>query len=351
MRARDRGARALGAALLALAFVARGAPPQELTEEPRGQAPLAGLDAAGAAGRLAAIDARLRELDGRRTELEAQAASREGERRDEGRRARRLAREILLSELHGRAMASSPRELVQNATMRSGLRRVASRTLAAHGSRARAVDAARAELGALGLEEAKLQAERVAAESALRLEQEEERRRREALRQIFEAEPGDLRVRGGHARVRVAEAGSDEDGDGAREESFRARKGKLALPVQRRCRIKSKRSEEFGGAYVAITSAKPSNVRAVGAGTVAFADELPPYGKLVVLDHGDGYFSVYGGLSRIGTGAGAALQEGAVVGGLDAEAPLVFQIRAGSRTLTPASWFRQRSPSAEEPAP
>jgi septal ring factor EnvC (AmiA/AmiB activator) len=215
------------------------------------------------------------------------------------------------------------------------------------------VSDSRADLGTLELEEAKLVAERVVAEGALRAEQEEARRRRETLRQIFEAEPGELRVSGGHARVRVAEAGSDDERDGEREESFKARKGRLPLPVQRKCRIKSLRSEELGGPYVSITSRKPSNVRAVAAGTVAFADELAPYGKLVVLDHGDGYFTVYGGLSRIGTGAGAALRDGAVVGAVEAEAPMVFQIRAGARTLTPATWFRQRKiePAAEGAAP
>jgi murein DD-endopeptidase MepM/ murein hydrolase activator NlpD len=340
-------------AVVGLAAPTAAAPPQEGAD---GAVPVtaegAPAETLGAAARLTSIDERLRQIDAKRGELRAALESREGDRVDEGRRARRLAREILLSELHGHALASTPRELVRNATMRSGLRRVASRTLAAHGERAHAVDEAKGALAAVDLEEAKLRADRVAAEAELRLEQEDARRRREALRQIFEAEPGEVRMGGGHARVRVAEAGDDDEG-GSSEESFKARKGKLPLPVQRKCRIKSRRSEEFGGAYLAITSSKASNVRAVSSGTVAFADELPPYGKLVVVDHGDGYFTVYGGLSRIGTGTGAALREGTVVGALDADASLVFQLRSGTRTLAPSSWFRQRKreTAAEGAAP
>jgi murein DD-endopeptidase MepM/ murein hydrolase activator NlpD len=334
----DRIARA-GLVAFAVACSTLAASPQE-SPDVLPSAPEEAIGPPGAAAHLAAIDERLRALDAKRTDLRSGLVTREGDRVEEGRRARRLAREILLSELHGHALASTPRELVRNATMRSGLRRVASRTLAAHGERAHAVDDVKAALASLDLDEAKLRAERVVAEGELRLEQEESRRRRETLRQIFEAEPGEVRMGGGHARVRVAEAGSDDEETG--EESFKARKGQLPLPVQRKCRIKSKRSEEFGGAYLAITSSKPSNVRAVGAGTVAFADELPPYGKLVVVDHGDGYFTVYGGLSRIATGTGASLREGTVVGALEGDASLVFQLRSGTRTLAPATWFRQR---------
>jgi murein DD-endopeptidase MepM/ murein hydrolase activator NlpD len=349
MRVRERVARASFPALIALAASANAAPPQEAADAPGVAAEASAAEPVDAAARLAAIDARLHDLESERAELEARVSDREAERRDEGRRARRLAREILLAELHGRAMASSPPDLVRNATMRSGLRRIAARTLAEHGLRARAVQETRAGLGALELEEAKLRAARAVAEGALRLEQEEARRRRETLRQIFEADPREVRLPGGHARVRVAEAGAEDDGE--REESFAARKGKLPLPVQRKCRIKSKRSEELGGPYLAVTSSKPSNVRAVGTGTVAFADELAPYGKLVVVDHGGGYFTVYGGLARIGTGAGATVREGAVVGAIEADAELVFQLRSGARTLTPASWFRQRRRTPEEPSP
>jgi septal ring factor EnvC (AmiA/AmiB activator) len=348
MRVRSRGVIAL---IAAISTSLAGAAPPDVAEPPlsAGQE-FAPLEVASAAVRLTAIDARLSALEEQRANARVNLARREEDRQAEGRRARRLAREILLSELHGHALASTPRELVANATMRSGLRRVAARTLEAHGARAKEADEARAAIAALDLDEAKLRGERVGVESAVRLEQEEARRRRDAFQHIFEADGREPSFAGGHARVRVAEAGDDEGETG--DPSFRTRRGKLPLPVQRKCRIKSKRSEEFGGAYLAIRSSKPSNVRAVGEGSVAFADELAPYGKLVVVDHGEGYFTVYGGLTRIATAVGATLREGGLVGSLDADAQLVFQLRSGTRNLAAVTWFAQgRSAKGADGAP
>ena len=88
-----------------------------------------------------------------------------------------------------------------------------------------------------------------------------------------------------------------------------------------------------------MTAKSATNVRTVAGGTVVFADELSPYGKLVVVDHGQSYFTVYGGLSQISTGNGDPLTTGAVIGSVAEETPLVFQLRIGNRTLSGFSWF------------
>lgn len=337
-------------AITVAASTLHAAPPTEGADEllaaPRGDETLP----LGAAGKLAATDEALRALDVSRDALRQKLATEEGARRDEGRRARRLAREILLAELHGHALASSPEELVHNATMRSGLRRVAARTLALHGARANEVDTTRQALGALDLDEARLHGERAVAEAELRLEHETARRRRETFAHIFDDErlapASDGGVGGGHARIRVAEAGGDDERD---DESFASKKGSLPLPIQRKCRIKSHKSDDYGGPYLAISSAKGSNVRAVAAGSIAFADELAPYGKLVVVDHGQSYFTVYGGLSRVVVSAGGPVREGAVLGQVDPEVALVFQLRAGSRTLAPLKWLMTGRRSKDDP--
>ena len=340
MRARDRQRLLAIGALTFAASSLRAAPPSEPPDDLGSLAPLGAGEAVGAAAKLTATDVNLRALDGSRDELRQRLASQEGARRDEGRRARRLAREILVAELEGRALASSPEDLVHNATMRSGLRRVAARTLSAHGTRAAEVETTRKALVALDLDEARLQGERAVAEAELRLEQETARRRRETFTRIFDEDriPASSEG-GGHARVRVAEAGSDDE---RTDESFAARRGSLPPPIQRKCRIKSQRSDDYGGAYLAISSAKGSNVRAVASGSVAFADELAPYGKLVVVDHGKSYFTVYGGLSRIAIGAGSPVREGASVGQVEPDVPLVYQLRSGSQTLPPLKWLMQR---------
>ncbi len=43
----------------------------------------------------------------------------------------------------------------------------------------------------------------------------------------------------------------------------------------------------------------PAPVQSIAAGSVAYAGPLEGYGNMVVIDHGDGYVSVYSGLSGV----------------------------------------------------
>ena len=255
-------------------------------------------------------------------------------------RARHLARELLLSELHGHALAGSPRELVQNATMRSGLRRVAVRTLALRKVHMQTAGDTQAALARLDVEEATINGRRAVAEAELRLEHEEARRRRTTFRRIFSGARSEQDA-DSHVEIRVAD-GSDPEDESRNPRNFAHLKGYLPMPVQRRTRVTTKADPNFGGSYLAITAKAGSNVRAVAQGTVVFADELAPYGKMVVVDHGQSYFTVYGGLDDISIGDGALLTSGTVLGHVGDGVPLIFQMRAGSRTIHGLSWFVPR---------
>lgn len=64
-----------------------------------------------------------------------------------------------------------------------------------------------------------------------------------------------------------------------------------------------------------ITAPKGAMVRAAAAGTVKFAGrEKDQFGNLVVLDHGDGWYSAYGCLSRLTVKEGASVAAGERVG-------------------------------------
>jgi septal ring factor EnvC (AmiA/AmiB activator) len=79
-------------------------------------------------------------------------------------------------------------------------------------------------------------------------------------------------------------------------------------------------------------------VRAVYPGTVAFADEYADYGKSIILDHGDGFFTVSANLAAIDVKVGEDVGSGgrlATVG----SAGLYFEIRSGTDTLDPSEWF------------
>ena len=83
--------------------------------------------------------------------------------------------------------------------------------------------------------------------------------------------------------------------DGA--QPFGRLKGKLAWPVVGRLAGEYGQPREGGTVKwngVLIEASQGTPVRAIYRGRVAFADWLPGLGLLLVLDHGDGYMSLYG---------------------------------------------------------
>jgi septal ring factor EnvC (AmiA/AmiB activator) len=85
-------------------------------------------------------------------------------------------------------------------------------------------------------------------------------------------------------------------------------------------------------------------VRAVASGQVRFAGWFRGYGKMVILDHGDQYFTVSGHLDEIRVSVGDAVEAGQVVGtagdtGSLAGALLYFELRRGGEALDPAEWL------------
>jgi septal ring factor EnvC (AmiA/AmiB activator) len=83
-------------------------------------------------------------------------------------------------------------------------------------------------------------------------------------------------------------------------------------------------------------------VRAAFAGRVAFADRYGPYGRIVILDHGDHYYSVSGDLDEVDVKIGQEVGAGERIGtvGDDGQgAMLYFEIRHGSQTIAPSPWL------------
>jgi septal ring factor EnvC (AmiA/AmiB activator) len=92
-------------------------------------------------------------------------------------------------------------------------------------------------------------------------------------------------------------------------------------------------------------------VRAVAAGQVRYAGWFRGYGKLVILDHGEEYFTVSGYLAEIEVEAGEEVSAGEAVGtvgetGSLSGPRLYFEIRRGGEPLDPREWLR--SPRALE---
>ena len=91
-------------------------------------------------------------------------------------------------------------------------------------------------------------------------------------------------------------------------------------------------------------------VRAVSYGRVVYADWMPHFGLLVILDHGEGYLSIYAHNQSISRQVGDWVQAGdtiAVLGesGGQEQPALYFELRHGKDTLDPRRWCRGRLPS------
>ena len=136
----------------------------------------------------------------------------------------------------------------------------------------------------------------------------------------------------------------------APEVPFASLRGQLPAPVaaplaQRFGRVVDSefRTETFRkGVDFAAQLGQP--VHAVADGEVRYAGWFRGYGKLVIVDQGDQYFTVVGHLDEIRVQVGEALRAGDVIGtagetGSLGGAVLYFEIRRGSEALDPSEWL------------
>lgn len=97
---------------------------------------------------------------------------------------------------------------------------------------------------------------------------------------------------------------------------------------------------------VLIRAGQGQEVRAVSRGRVAFADWLRGYGLLLVIDHGEGYMSLYGHNQSLFKEMGDWVEADEVIatvgdsGGQEHEA-LYFEIRHNGKPLDPAKWCKK----------
>ncbi|MDP1605830.1 MAG: peptidoglycan DD-metalloendopeptidase family protein [Rhodocyclaceae bacterium] len=93
-----------------------------------------------------------------------------------------------------------------------------------------------------------------------------------------------------------------------------------------------------------IRAAEGSEVRAVAAGVVVFADWLRGYGNLLIIDHNDDFLSIYGNnqavLADVGqkVGAGRTVATVGASGG-QPESGLYFKLRHQGRAFDPLKWL------------
>ena len=99
------------------------------------------------------------------------------------------------------------------------------------------------------------------------------------------------------------------------------------------------------GIEISVTEGEP--VHAVSAGRAVFADWYKGYGKLVILEHADGLYSLYGYLSRLDVQKDDAVAVGQAIGlageaGSLKGAKLYFEMRRHGEAVDPLAWLAKR---------
>jgi len=119
---------------------------------------------------------------------------------------------------------------------------------------------------------------------------------------------------------------------------FAALRGRLLFPVAGRTEVTPARRESANGPGVELRASPHTPVRAVAAGRVAFRAEYGDYGLMVILDHGDHYFTVTANLSDVEVHVGDDVSAGAPLG-QTSSGPLYFEVRHASETIDPRPWL------------
>lgn len=130
---------------------------------------------------------------------------------------------------------------------------------------------------------------------------------------------------------------------------IRKQKGKMKLPVKGFVAKRfgsSKGSGQSRWKGVFIKAKEGNNVRSFSHGRVVFSDWFKGLGLLMIVDHGDGYMSLYGHNQSLFKDAGDWVDAGDVIAavgntGGNRDSGLYFEIRVNGKPQDPVAWCRR----------
>ncbi|MGE0644174.1 MAG: murein hydrolase activator EnvC [Nitrospira sp.] len=98
---------------------------------------------------------------------------------------------------------------------------------------------------------------------------------------------------------------------------------------------------------IEIRATEGSLIHAVMPGSVVYADWLKGFGLVIIVDHANGFFSLYAHASKILTTVGERIVEGQAIGetgdtGMTGENTLYFELREGAEPVDPLQWLAKR---------
>jgi septal ring factor EnvC (AmiA/AmiB activator) len=133
---------------------------------------------------------------------------------------------------------------------------------------------------------------------------------------------------------------------------FPALKGSLSWPVNGKVAVPygSQKDPKFNtpvfrnGVYIKTDD---DAVKAVYGGKVVFADWFKGYGNLVIINHGEGYHTLYGNLSETFLKVGDIIKGKDFIGkagesGILNAPSLYFEVRYKGKPLDPMQWLKRK---------
>ncbi|MFP4070412.1 MAG: murein hydrolase activator EnvC family protein [Desulfovibrionales bacterium] len=128
------------------------------------------------------------------------------------------------------------------------------------------------------------------------------------------------------------------------DRSFKGLKGYLPWPARGKIIVPFNTSAAPPHRGIGISLAGPSEVTAVSWGKVVHNDQLRGFGQVVILFHGDNYYTLYAFLSDSDLKIGQTVEKGEAIGTTgyypQAKGPgLYFELRSGPKAVNPVDWL------------
>lgn len=134
-------------------------------------------------------------------------------------------------------------------------------------------------------------------------------------------------------------------------DAFTRLRGKLSWPVSGQLVARYGEARAGGVRWdgVLVATERGNPVKAVCPGRIIYADWLPGLGLLAIVDHGDGYLSLYGHNERLYKAVGEAVAAGDTIAaagdsGGSSRPELYFEIRKAGKPIDPRPWFKSPEP-------
>ncbi|MEW5691681.1 MAG: peptidoglycan DD-metalloendopeptidase family protein [Candidatus Hydrogenedentota bacterium] len=136
-----------------------------------------------------------------------------------------------------------------------------------------------------------------------------------------------------------------EEEELALKREFDAKRGNLIWPCDRNKIIGYQFNPYENSKGIKITIPEGCNVYAVSPGKVVYADWMKGFGRLILIDHGGGYYTLYGHLSSIDIEVDKEVKTKDVIGktgqtGSDEGPVLYFEIKYTNKSVEVKKWLK-----------